>query len=138
MRIALSHIAIAAGLAAGLAASPALASYRSINQLTVSGGAEGFEVLTMAGRGGSDYWCAAGDFARNRLGASPSSAITVTHTAQRSATAGNRRAIGFRLGSGGGAGATTKIAVGRTMSVNAAEGQCRVSLQRLEQQSSNN
>ncbi|MFV0334016.1 MAG: hypothetical protein ACK5JR_08105 [Tropicimonas sp.] len=68
--------------------------------LVVLGTAQEFEVLTSAGVGKSNYFCAAGDFAHLRLGAPDSAQLLVASGRVASRYQKHRRAIVFRLADG--------------------------------------
>ncbi len=67
--------------------------------LMAIGTAQEFEVLTQAGAGKVEYYCAAGDFAKRRLGASNTDRVVVTRDVGPSQTTANRQAVGFTLAS---------------------------------------
>jgi hypothetical protein len=127
----LTLIAAAALLAGTL---PAAAAFRSVNGLTVAPAGDGFEVMTMAGRGALDYWCAAGDFARRRLGASTGSALTLTRGQGPSTALSGRRSVAFAPGGTPGGLASPGLAPGSSFTVGQTKGFCQTSLQRMEPQ----
>ena len=85
-------------LLALLLASPALAERGAArNGLTVAGDAERFEVFARAGLGGSDYFCAAANFARVHLGASATDRVVIVSGLGPSLTRPNQRSVVFAL-----------------------------------------
>jgi hypothetical protein len=97
--------------------------------LLAIGTSEVFEVLTRAGMGKADYYCAAGDFAWVRLNATNNDRLVVVYSRSPSQFVANRSAIGFRL-----AGPDTKTRSnwflgpreGQVRSVGHARGLCNV------------
>ena len=95
--------------AALLAAAATTTSAQNVSRtstesgLTAIGTAEGFEVLSRAGMGKADYFCAAGDFARSRLGAANTDRVRVIRGLGPSRFEPNRFSVEFKLaGPGGG------------------------------------
>ncbi|NSX54027.1 hypothetical protein [Parasulfitobacter algicola] len=80
---------------------PAVASAESLLALnglrTQSGAGSEIEVFTRAGSHGSDYFCAAGDFARRKLGADTTDRIVISRAPGGSPTRANQRSMGFKL-----------------------------------------
>lgn len=65
--------------------------------LQAVGGTPNFEVLTRAGAGKSDYFCAAGEFAKRWLNARNTDRLVVTSVRESSRYRVNRLAVGFEL-----------------------------------------
>lgn len=65
------------------------------NGLQAVGTERDFEILTRAGAGKSEYFCAAGEFARTRLGASNNDRLVVMSVRGNSRYRGNRLAVSF-------------------------------------------
>lgn len=95
--------------------------HNAVNGLTAIGTAETIEVLTRAGTRTTDYFCAAGEFAKRKLGARGSDQVVLIFEGRRSVYQGNRRANGFTfvpqggtvpaelLGEGGRVGQSQKV-----------------------------
>lgn len=87
--------------ALGASALPAAAQgylrYAGPNGLQVFGTAQEFEILTIAGRGKSDYFCAAGRFARDKLGARNTDRVIVLSGRTPSRIQPNRFAVVFSV-----------------------------------------
>lgn len=91
-----------------------------------------FEVIPHAGVMTDDYWCAAADYARRRLGADWSDQVYVASSYTTSVTTGRRSAVQFTLDPAG-AGITpidvsfrSGFKVGDSMSVNQADSRCQI------------
>ncbi|SNS47577.1 hypothetical protein [Tropicimonas sediminicola] len=90
-----------------LALAPQVSVGQSVQRLSTASGLSAigpgptFEVWTRAGMGKADYFCAAGDFAKRRLGADNSDTLTVVSGRAPSKYAANREAFTFALGAAG-------------------------------------
>ncbi|WP_208349080.1 hypothetical protein [Pseudaestuariivita rosea] len=60
-------------------------------------GGNQIEVFTRAGFHGRDYFCAAGDYARRKLGAGATDRVMITRAPGGSPTRPNRRSMSFEL-----------------------------------------
>ncbi len=135
----------AAGVGIGLAlalgtlgalAPPAAAERAMVrNGMVVQGDAPGFEVFPGRAAGGTDLFCAAGDFARRHLNARATDRVEIVHppASTSGATRPGRRSVGFALrppGSGANEGLDRWLlrpgAVGTSRSVAFAESLCGV------------
>ncbi|RYH08416.1 hypothetical protein [Tropicimonas sp. IMCC6043] len=91
--------ALVGALAAG--AAPAVSQgavrYAAPDGLVVIGSSQEFEILTIAGRGKADYFCAAGRFARDRLGARNTDRVIVISGRTPSQIQPNRDAVVFAV-----------------------------------------
>ncbi|MEX0281255.1 MAG: hypothetical protein AB3N13_08720 [Arenibacterium sp.] len=58
---------------------------------------DAFEVIGRPGSGGSDYWCAAGDYALRQLGASATARIYITRTRGTPETSNRLESVQFSL-----------------------------------------
>ncbi|MDT0682837.1 hypothetical protein RM543_09080 [Roseicyclus sp. F158] len=65
------------------------------NGLYAAGDASGFEVLSLPNRTGADYFCAAGTFARERLGARATDRVEIARPLGPSRVDPGRRAVTF-------------------------------------------
>lgn len=97
MKHASVPFSIAVVLFLGFAGAAVATSSVSPTGLSVSGTADRFEVFTEPGTGGSEIFCAAGDFAARRLGARGDDRVVVTGGRAPSATRPNRRSVTFRV-----------------------------------------
>ena len=85
------------GLVLSVLALPAQA-YRALNWLQVNPVREGvFEVVGQPGSGPAQYWCAAGDFARQVLGVAANQRIYIARGRGPSETTNRRSAVQFSL-----------------------------------------
>lgn len=74
------------------------AAWRAINLhevLPVSDGV--FEVVNRVGSGAADYWCAAGDYARQVIGTAATQRIYIWHAIGPSVTRPGKKAVQFSL-----------------------------------------
>jgi len=87
---------LAAGLA--LAAAP-LAAFTAVNgeRVVPSPGQRGFEVVSRAGSGPRQIWCAASQYADQVLGARGTTRIYLAAATERAARHGGRRTTGFTI-----------------------------------------
>lgn len=85
--------------AALFAVSPAVAgAWQADNLLTVNPlPGEGFEVVGRTGSAGSDYWCAAGDYAMRVLGAGGTQRIYLVRGRGAPETSNRKSAVQFSL-----------------------------------------
>jgi hypothetical protein len=91
-------LAAALALAAALpGAAEARTRMTASNGLSVAGTAERFEVFARARSGGSDYFCAAGEFARRVLRARATDRVTVVAGLGRSPTRTTQNSVTFAL-----------------------------------------
>lgn len=98
----LRSLAAAAALATAIGALPASAQsfFVAFNNLTVVGDRQApgaMEVLWKQRTGPTDFWCAAGDFARSRLGASLTDRVYLLRGSGQSQLVANRRATAFTI-----------------------------------------
>ncbi|MEM6741992.1 MAG: hypothetical protein AAF646_17920 [Pseudomonadota bacterium] len=94
LRIVLAMFAVAS-LATPISASGQRAL--ALNGLSVQGKGERIEVFARAGNGGSDYFCAAADFARSHLNARATDRVVITSGLGPSQTRPGRRSVIFGL-----------------------------------------
>jgi hypothetical protein len=95
----MSVVLAALGTAAALSAAEPLAAESGLsrNGLRVTGDAGGFEVFPSGAAAGAAIFCAAGDFARRRLGARATDRVEILHPIGRSRTVPTRRSVVFVL-----------------------------------------
>jgi len=131
MRTLLIFLVACGALAAG--AADAAEAGLARNGHLVRGGAEGFEVFPTGSAVGTEVFCAAGDFARRRLGARAIDRVEIIGAIGPSRTIPTRRSVVFAVrpaGSGRNAGLDTVLLrpgrVGVSRSVAAAESLCNL------------
>lgn len=93
----LAAIAVSASLFIQPVSGQQADTYHATNGLQVVGTAGEFEVLTTAGSGVSDYFCAAGEFAGRVLGARNTNQLLVVSVRGPSVFRENRRAVVYRV-----------------------------------------
>lgn len=99
-------------LGLALAGPAAAEAGLSRNGMSVAGAAAGFEVFPGRAAGGSDVFCAAGDFARRHLNARATERVEIVHPIGPSRTRPGQRSVVFAVrppGSGRNAGLDTVV-----------------------------
>lgn len=95
----LAALAVAGCDSNGIGGDRMSGSFVATNRLTVVplSGPNDFEVLATGGTGGSQYFCAAGDYAFRRLNAPPAYRVVVTRPESSSISQPGRRGVGFTV-----------------------------------------
>lgn len=135
----ISALMTAAALSIGALAAPGFAkSDLSYGKFTTQYGLRGvgdasdpsrFDILQNAGSGGSDYWCAAGEYAIKKLGVSPATRVYLVQPLAKGRL--GRNSVGFSVNpnavpSAGSNGFTMSITkVGQNWSAEHARSQCK-------------
>ncbi|SDK30821.1 hypothetical protein [Aliiruegeria lutimaris] len=100
----LAAICVVAGVSALPASAQTVHRLATSSGLVAVGSSSNFEVLTQAGSGKVDYFCAAGEFAKRWLNARNSDRLVVTGVRDRSQYRANRLAVAFELNAPAGQG----------------------------------
>lgn len=90
--------ALVIGVGVTGASAQTLHRFSSSSGLSVMGAGSSFEVLTRAGAGKAEYFCAAGEYARRWLNARNNDVVSVVSRAGPSQYQNNRYAVGFTMG----------------------------------------
>lgn len=99
-------------------------------QVTQVSGPNDFEVFARGASAGSDFFCAAGDYARRKLGAPANARVVITHPSGPGRTNPSRRAVGFTVAPAGAVAPTGGITIsarkrGANYTVSHASSLCR-------------
>ncbi|MFD0979627.1 hypothetical protein [Tropicimonas aquimaris] len=114
----MTHRKLLLFIALALAVAPQVSVGQTVQRMSTASGLSAigpgptFEVWTRAGMGKTDYFCAAGDFAKRRLGADNSDYLTVVGGRAPSKYANNREAYTFALGPSGPSSSVVEMGAG--------------------------